>query len=63
LDWNRLGPIVEQHQARISEDVKADTRKLTSYEAFRASAAELESFARRRREFLMTATAEVAGPN
>ena len=34
LDWNRLGPVIQQYQALIGEDVKADTRKLYSYEAF-----------------------------
>lgn len=34
LDWNRLGPIVTQYQTLIADDVKADTRKLDSYEAF-----------------------------
>jgi spore coat protein CotH len=34
LDWNKLGPIAAQYQALIADDVKADTRKLDSYEAF-----------------------------
>ncbi len=34
LDWRKLEPVVKQHQALIAADVKADTRKLDSYEAF-----------------------------
>jgi hypothetical protein len=34
LDWKRVGPLVEQYKTLISADVKADTRKLDSYEAF-----------------------------
>jgi spore coat protein CotH len=35
LDWSRLGPIAAQYQALIADEVKADTRKLDSFEAFR----------------------------
>jgi len=34
LDWNRLGPLVAQYQSLIADDVKLDTRKLDSTEAF-----------------------------
>ena len=34
LDWGKLGPLVWQYQALIAEEVKLDTRKLYSYEAF-----------------------------
>jgi spore coat protein CotH len=34
LDWNKLGPIATQYHSLIAEDVKADTRKLDSTEAF-----------------------------
>ena len=34
LDWSRLGPVAEQYHSLIAEDVKADTRKLDSTEAF-----------------------------
>ena len=34
LDWNKLGPIAEQYHKLIEADVKADTRKLESYEDF-----------------------------
>ncbi len=36
LDWNRLGGFALKYQAMIDADVKADTRKLESYAAFRA---------------------------
>lgn len=56
LDWRRLGPLVQRYQALIDADVKADTRKLYSYEAFRGSADQLRSFADRRREYLLDVT-------
>jgi hypothetical protein len=34
LDWSRLGPIATQYQALIADELKADTRKLDSFEAF-----------------------------
>jgi hypothetical protein len=34
LDWNNLGPLVRAYQALIADDVKADTRKRDSFEAF-----------------------------
>jgi hypothetical protein len=34
LDWTRLGPLAQQYHSLIAEDVKADTRKLDSTEAF-----------------------------
>lgn len=37
LDWKKLGPIAEKHHALIAADVKRDTRKLSSYEAFEQS--------------------------
>jgi hypothetical protein len=37
LDWERLGPIAKQHQAIIAEEVRLDTRKLDSTEAFEKS--------------------------
>ena len=37
LDWSRLGPIATQYQALIADEVKSDTRKLDSFEAFRQS--------------------------
>jgi hypothetical protein len=37
LDWNKLGPLAQKYHDLIAEDVKADTRKLDSTEAFVAS--------------------------
>ncbi len=37
LDWNKLGPIVEQYHALIAADVKTETRGLESFEAFEKS--------------------------
>ena len=46
LNWKALGPVVAQYRAVIEQEVKADTRKLTSYEAFqRASADEVPAVA------------------
>lgn len=36
LDWEKVGPLIRRYQALIEEDVKADTRKLDSTEAFYA---------------------------
>ena len=56
LDWGRLGPFVETYQSTIDRDVRVDTKKLVSYETFRASAAELRGFASERRAFLIEVT-------
>jgi hypothetical protein len=53
LDWNRLGPHVERYRALIDADVRVDTRKLYSYDAFSAAAEDLRFFADRRRAFLL----------
>jgi spore coat protein CotH len=57
LDWKTLGPRVEGYQALIAEDVKADTRKLYSFEAFTAgldgSERSLKTFVEKRRAFLL----------
>jgi len=34
LDWTRLGPLAQQYHSLIAEEVKKDTRKLDSTEAF-----------------------------
>ena len=56
LDWKTLGPKVQQYQALIAEDVKADTRKLYSTEAFKAETdgdeRSLKSFIEKRRAYL-----------
>ncbi len=68
LDWQRLGPLALKYQALIEGDVQADTRKLDSYDAFRALVARdyetkgaqgpvtkmsLKTFADQRRAFLL----------
>jgi Ca2+-binding EF-hand superfamily protein len=34
LDWNRLGPVVDGYRKLIEPELKADTRKLSSFAAF-----------------------------
>lgn len=34
LDWNRLGPVAQEYHSLIAAEVKADTRKVDSTEAF-----------------------------
>ena len=41
LDWNKLGPVVQQYQSLIGDEVEADTRKLESYAAFQKAVAEV----------------------
>lgn len=57
LDWKTVGPMVQGYQALIAEDVKADTKKLYSSEAFEADVAagegSLKSFLDKRRAFLL----------
>jgi hypothetical protein len=57
LDWKTLEPKVRQYQALIAADVKADTRKLYSTEAFEngieGSDESLKSFVDRRRAYLL----------
>jgi spore coat protein CotH len=57
LDWKTLGPRVQQYQALIAADVKADTRKLYSFEAFQTGTdgeeRSLKSFVEKRRAFLL----------
>ncbi len=64
LDWERLGPFARQYQALIDADVKADTRKLDSYDAFQKlvetdlvrgnqTIMSLKTFCDQRREFLL----------
>ena len=35
LDWNKLGPVASQYQSLIADEVKADTRKLSSHDDFK----------------------------
>lgn len=60
LDWKTLGPVVEQYRVTIDAHVKADTKKLSSYEAFVAATAPdatgprtIRGFAQQRREYLL----------
>src|SRR5262249_50235848 len=69
LDWAKLGPVVGRYRALIEKDVEADTRKLSSTEAFQSAAADeaapaeatprgrpsmsLRQFAERRRAYLL----------
>jgi len=68
LDWKRLGPLATQYQALIADEVKADTRKLSSFEAFQRGVSDdveqegfrgpermlsLKNFAEQRRTFLL----------
>lgn len=60
LDWNRVGPLVAQWQALIAKDVTADTKKLSSTEAFTTGVSGpngLRHFIEARRVFLLDATA------
>jgi hypothetical protein len=58
LDWQVLEPRVRQYQSLIADAVKADTRKLYSFEAFQndvaASERSVKNFVDRRRAFLLT---------
>jgi hypothetical protein len=60
LDWRTLAPMVSRWQALIADEVKLDTRKLYSEEAFRTGLEggenSLQSFVERRREFLLNVT-------
>jgi hypothetical protein len=68
LDWKKLGPLATQYQALLANEVKADTRKLSSFEAFQKGVAgdtqaegardpqregSLKSFAEQRRAYLL----------
>jgi hypothetical protein len=57
LDWRTLEPLVRRYQALIAESVKADTKKLYSFEAFQSNVANgddsLRGFVERRRAFLL----------
>ncbi len=40
LDWKNLGPQVKQHRELIEKEIEADTKKLTTYEAFKRAVAD-----------------------
>ncbi len=68
LDWSKLGPVVAAYRSLIESEVKADTRKLTSFDAFQRTTADstppeaaprgrnamsIREFAEKRRTFLL----------
>jgi hypothetical protein len=53
LDWNRLGPIARTYHNLIADDVKVDTRKLSTNEGFDAGLDSLRKFAEERRAYLL----------
>jgi spore coat protein CotH len=62
LDWERLGPIVRRYHDLIADNVKADTRKLYSTEAFESGVKAIESFATTRRTYLLSRTEPKKAP-
>lgn len=56
LDWNKVGPIVEQYRALAGDEIRADTRKLYSIEAFEGGAADIRTWVEARRRYLLSAT-------
>jgi hypothetical protein len=63
LDWKKLGPIATSHQSLIASEIKADTRKLASFDSFQTGLSgdgpiqgrgiSLKSFADQRRAYLL----------
>jgi hypothetical protein len=53
LDWKKLEPMVTRYQALIAADVKTDTRKLDTFEAFHGGIAGLRTLVDQRRKFLL----------
>jgi hypothetical protein len=58
LDWKTLGPVVAQYRKLIDREVEIDTRKLESYESFRAVTADTVDAGRRGREMPLRAFAD-----
>jgi hypothetical protein len=58
LDWNTVGPLAQRYQALIADDVRKDTRKLETFEAFESGVSALKTFAERRRAFLLSGTSK-----
>jgi hypothetical protein len=60
LDWSALELKLKRYQSLIAAEVKQDTRKLYSYEAFESGLAgsdnSLQSFVTKRRQFLLNVT-------
>ena len=57
LDWKTLGPLAEKHRTLIGEDVRQDTRKIYSSEAFDSGLEGLKTFVDARRAYLLKVTA------
>lgn len=54
LDWKTLGPVAQKYHALIADDVRADTRKIYSTEAFDTGlTGGLKTFADARRAYLL----------
>ncbi len=75
LDWSKLGPIVAQYRKLIEKEIEADTRKLSSFEAFKRTTADeatvggersrdmpLRVFADQRRKYLLAYKESQAAP-
>ncbi|MGE3803500.1 MAG: CotH kinase family protein [Gemmataceae bacterium] len=69
LDWQKLGPVVKQYRDLIDKEVQADTRKLSSYDAFVQMTADeadaprgrelpLRNFAEQRHKYLLNYAAK-----
>lgn len=56
LDWNTLGPIADDARARITDEVKADPKKLDSNDAYESAYTALKTFAAERRAYLLSYT-------
>lgn len=53
LDWKTLGPLAAKYQALITADVRVDTKKLSTFEAFESGVGGLRAFAEKRRALLV----------
>lgn len=62
LDWNKLGPLVADYRKLIEKEIAADTKKMTTTEAFLSSTGDgpamgrglpLKTFAEQRRKYLL----------
>ena len=53
LDWRTLGPLATRYRAVIAADVRTDTKKLYTTEAFETGENGVKAFADRRRAFLL----------
>ena len=60
LDWQKIGPLTEQYQSVIAADIKTDTHKLESEEAFKSGVTEdgrqmsIKTFVEKRRAYLLS---------